>query len=65
MSRWAVTRRGVEGPGAGGQYTYSARAETADEAVEKTADKAGRLLNRLNRGGTRLDPEPTNITRID
>lgn len=65
MPRWTVTRRGVEGPGAGGQYTHSVRADSADEAVEKTAAKAGRLLSRLNRGGTRLDPEPTYITRID
>jgi hypothetical protein len=65
MSRWTVTRKGVEGPGAGGQYTYSARANSAEEAVEKTAIKADRPLSRLNRGGTRLDPEPTDITRID
>ncbi|WP_405883616.1 hypothetical protein OG747_36545 [Streptomyces sp. NBC_01384] len=65
MSRWAVTRRGVEGPGAGGQYTYSVRADSATEAVEKTAVKANRTLSRLNRGGTRLDPEPSDITRID
>lgn len=64
MSRWIVTRRGVEGPGAGGQYTYSTSADTAEEAVAKTAAKAGRLHHRLNRGGTELDPEPVDITRI-
>lgn len=65
MARFTVTRRGVSGPGEGGQYTYSARADSADEAVEKTAAKADRLLSRLNRGNTVLDPEPSDITRID
>ncbi|MDX2757865.1 hypothetical protein [Streptomyces europaeiscabiei] len=65
MPRWTVTRRGAEGPGKGGQYTYSAQAASEDEAVAKTAAKAGRLLHRINRGGTRLDPTPTDITRID
>mgnify|MGYP001576749435 CR=1 FL=1 len=64
MSRWTVTREGVDGPGAGGQYTYSVRAESADEAVAKTAVKADRLLSRLNRGNTVLDPDPTDINRI-
>ncbi|MFD9072109.1 hypothetical protein [Streptomyces lasiicapitis] len=65
MSRWTVTRRGAEGPGEGGAYTYSARAETAEEAVEKTAAKADRLHHRINRGGTVLDPDPIDITRIN
>ncbi|MCW7941652.1 hypothetical protein AAW14_06300 [Streptomyces hygroscopicus] len=65
MPRWTVTRKGVEGPGAGGQYTYSARAESAEQAVEKTAVKANRLVSRINRGNTVLDPTPTDITRID
>ncbi|MER7794860.1 hypothetical protein [Streptomyces sp. NPDC097640] len=65
MPRWTVTRKGVFGPGAGGQYTYYARAESADEAVEKTAVKAERPHHRINRFGTELDPEPIDITRID
>ncbi|GGV45939.1 hypothetical protein GCM10010245_72000 [Streptomyces spectabilis] len=64
MPRWTVTRIGAEGPGVGGRYTYSARAESAKEAVVKTAAKADRLHHRLNRGGTVLDPEPINIIRI-
>lgn len=63
MGRFSVTRRGVSGPGAGGQYTYSASADSAEEAVEKTAAKANRLLSRLNRGNTQLDPDPTDVTR--
>jgi hypothetical protein len=65
MAFFTVTRRGISGPGAGGLYTYSARAETPDEAVAKTAEKANRLHHRINRGGTVLDPEPVGITRID
>ncbi|MGW7726245.1 hypothetical protein [Streptomyces canus] len=65
MARYTVSRRGASGPGAGGQYTYSTRADTAEEAVEKTAAKADRLHHRLNRGNTVLDPEPTDVTRID
>ena len=64
MSRWTVTRRGAEGPGEGGKYTYSTRADGPEEAVEKTAAKANRLHHRINRGGTELDPDPINITRI-
>jgi hypothetical protein len=64
MARFTVTRRGTSGPGAGGQYTYSARADSVEEAVEKTAAKADRLLTRLNRGGTVLDPDPIDVTRI-
>ncbi|EPH46871.1 hypothetical protein STRAU_0037 [Streptomyces aurantiacus JA 4570] len=60
-----MTRRGVEGPGIGGQYTYSTRAGSAEEAVAKTAAKAGRLHHRLNRGDTELGPEPVDITRIN
>lgn len=65
MARYTVTRRGTSGPGAGGQYTYSARADSPEEAVEKTAAKADQLHHRLNRGNTVLDPEPVDITRID
>jgi hypothetical protein len=65
MSRFTVTRRGASGPGVGGQYTYSTRADSPAEAVAKTAAKAERLHHRINRGGTVLDPEPTDITRID
>lgn len=65
MARFTVTRRGVSGPGVDGQYTYSARADSPAEAVAKTAAKADGLLARLNRGNTRLDPTPTDITRID
>lgn len=65
MARFTVTRRGTSGPGTGGEYTYSARADSADEAAAKTAAKADRPLSRLNRGGTVLEPEPTDITRID
>jgi hypothetical protein len=64
MPRFAVTRRGVSGPGEGGQYTYSANADSAEEAVKKTAVKADRPLARLNRGNTLLDPTPTNVIRI-
>lgn len=64
MSRWTVTRIGIEGPGAGGQYTYSVRAETAGEAVEKAAVKANRLHHRINRGGTVLAPKPADIRRV-
>lgn len=64
MSRWSVTRIGVDGPGAGGQYTYSVRASTADEAVEKAAVKANRLHHRINRGGTTLAPIPVAVHRI-
>jgi hypothetical protein len=65
MGRFTVTRRGMSGPGVGGQYTYSARADSAEEAVEKSAVKADRLHHRLNRGNTVLDPTPSDITRID
>ncbi|MFF8784786.1 hypothetical protein [Streptomyces sp. NPDC015125] len=65
MARWTVTREGGEGPGVGGQYTYSVRAETADEAVEKAAVKANRLHHRINRGGTTLTLKPTAIHRIN
>lgn len=64
MGRWTVTRRGASGPGVGGSYTYSVRADSEPEAVEKTAVKAGRPHHRLNRGGTELDPKPINTTRI-
>lgn len=64
MALWTVTRRGTEGPGAGGEYTYTARTATEAEAVEKTAVKAARFHHRLNRGGTQLDPDPINVTRI-
>lgn len=64
MPRFTVTRRGTSGPGEGGQYTYSARADSAEEAVEKTAVKAARPLSRLNRGNTVLDPTPTDVTRV-
>jgi hypothetical protein len=65
MAGWTVTREGVEGPGIGGQYTYSVRAETEDEAVEKAAVKANRLHHRINRGGTTLAPKPAAIHRIN
>ncbi|MFJ4785112.1 hypothetical protein [Streptomyces sp. NPDC088794] len=65
MPRFTVTRRGISGPGEGGQYTYSTRADSAEEAVAKTAAKADRPHHRINRGGTVLDPEPTDISRID
>ncbi|MGW2048596.1 hypothetical protein ACWCPF_25945 [Streptomyces sp. NPDC001858] len=65
MSRFTVTRRGTSGPGIGGEYTYSARADSPEEAIAKTAAKANRPLARLNRGGTVLDPDPINVTRID
>ncbi|MEU5900597.1 MULTISPECIES: hypothetical protein [Streptomyces] len=65
MARYTVTRRGTSGPGAGGDYTYTARADSPEGAVTKTAAKAARLLHRLNRGGTELDPEPVNVTRIN
>ncbi|MGW2920383.1 hypothetical protein ACWDBF_21330 [Streptomyces angustmyceticus] len=65
MARWTVTREGAEGPGTGGQYTYSVRAETADEAVEKAAVKANRLHHRINRGGTALASKPAAIHRVN
>lgn len=64
MSRWTVTRVGVAGPGAGGHYTYSVRAKSADEAVEKAATKANRLHHRINRGGTTLAATPVTVHRI-
>lgn len=64
MPHWTVSRRGIEGPGAGGEYTYSTHAATEAEAIAKTAAKAARRHHRLNRGGTKLDPAPINVTRI-
>lgn len=63
MARYAVTRRGISGPGTGGLYTYYVTADSDAEAVAKSAAKAQRLHHRLNRGGTILDPDPTDITR--
>ncbi len=63
MARYAVTRRGISGPGAGSLYTYYVTADSVDQAVAKSAVKAQRAHHRLNRGGTILDPNPTDITR--
>lgn len=65
MPRWTVTRKATAGRGVGGRYTYSVRADSAAEAVDKTAIKADRLHHRLNRGFTVLAAEPVDITRID
>ncbi len=64
MALWTVTREGVSGPGVGGRYSYSVRAGSEAEAVEKAARKAGRLHHRINRGGTVLAPTPCAIHRI-
>ena len=64
MARWTVTRKGIEGPGTGGQYTYTVRAETADQADKKAAVKANRLHHRINRGGTVLAPKPVAVNRL-
>lgn len=65
VARFAVTRRGISGPGSGGEYTYYASADSAAVAVERVAAKAGRWHHRLNRGGTDLDPKPIRISRIN
>ncbi|WP_437052089.1 hypothetical protein [Streptomyces sp. enrichment culture] len=38
-------------------------ADSDAEAITKSATKAQRAHHRLNRGGTVLDPTPTDITR--
>ncbi|CAL9368503.1 hypothetical protein SUDANB140_00804 [Streptomyces sp. enrichment culture] len=63
MARYAATRRGISGPGTGGLYTYYVTADSDAEAITKSATKAQRAHHRLNRGGTVLDPTPTDITR--
>lgn len=61
MPKYRVEFLGVSGPGTGGHYVYTARADTPELAVSEAWAKADRPLARLNRGGTLLDPRPTAI----
>lgn len=64
MPKFTVSFRGISGPGAGGEYVYAVKADSPAHATDLARAKADRLASRLNRGGTRLDPNPTSINQL-